>query len=86
MPSAALLSVVLAATLATTSHADTPQRFVELWGNDEDMPAGVDPRSVADCALDEDTHVCPPKRDSTGRAPRLSGARPCGVGVVTMFR
>ena len=67
--------LLLAASALSVAQADVPEQFVELWGNDEDMPAGVDPASVADCVLDEDTHVCPTQH--------ASGAPPINECCVT---
>jgi hypothetical protein len=58
----ALLIPVALLALLRHGIAATPDRFVELWG-EENVIDGVD------CDLDEDTHVCPTRDDDSGAVP-----------------
>lgn len=55
---------------ASLAAAATPDRFVELWG-EESVIDGVD------CELDEDVHVCPSRADSTADAAAPVGNECC---------
>ena len=55
---------------ASLAAAATPDRFVELWG-EESVIDGVD------CELDEDVHVCPSRADSTADAAAPIGNECC---------